>query len=320
MRQRRVEPSTAKQDGYRIEKYLIPQWGDVRLNRIRRADIQEWVNELLDEDGDYALSPSTVDRIFRLLSASMKTAVLGNKIPGNPCFGVKIAAAVPGHERYLTRAEFDLIAHHLNEPYRTMAILLVGTGMRFGEMAGLHWSRVDFGNGFITVAETWDGTAQRIKATTKSGKTRRVPIPSWVQDALIARPRTLAPTCGLPHAKGGVRCTSPLVMLSPTGKPLDVTQVGRLQWRQAVELSGVGHVRMHDLRHTYASWLRQDGADIEHVQELLGHATILTTQRYSHFGPERFETARRILDGKASAAGAPIPPHDLENGETTRSA
>jgi integrase len=192
--------------------------------------------------------------------------------------------------------------------------------MRFGEMAGLHWQRVDFASGFITVAEPWDRTAQRIKGYTKSRKPRRVPIPSWVEDALLARPRTSGAVCGLPHAKGGARCTSPLVLLSPTGKPLDVTQVGQLQWKTAVEFSGVGHVRMHDLRHTYASWLRQDGVDLEHVQELLGHASILTTQRYSHFGPDRFDKARLILDGKASVVGAPITPHDLENGPLEQSA
>lgn len=182
-RLRRVEASTVENDESRIRRHLLPQWGTVRLNKITRADVQIWVNELSEtlahsssrqpDRETRAVSAGTVERIYNLFSSSMSAAALDDTVPLaiSPCRGIELPIPGEGHERYLTRTEFDHIAHHLNEPYRTAACLLVGTGMRFGEFAGLHWQRVDMIAGRIDIVETWDPSSGTIKPYTK-GKHR----------------------------------------------------------------------------------------------------------------------------------------------------
>jgi integrase len=309
-----VEASTARQDQVRIDRYLVPRWGKTRLNRVKRSDVQAWINGLTaterydgrkhpaDDEEAGLLSPATVDRIYRLFSASMKAAVLDEGVPlsTSPCVGIKLPTVAPGHERYLTRGEFDLVASYLEEPYRFAAILLVATGMRFGEMAGLHWQRVNLADGAIDIVETWAPAAQAIKAYPKGkvGGRRSVPIVSWLREALEAQIDTQgppAPSCGQRHTSG-VRCRSGLVVTAPGGQPLDGHNLGRRQWQQAWEQAGVGHIRLHDLRHTYASWLVQDGVPLQEVQRLLGHASIITTQRYAHLGTSQHARVLAALD------------------------
>jgi integrase len=305
--QRVVEPSTERQDKVRLDRYLRPHWGKHRVNKIRRSQVQTWVNQLSDtarhDAGDrdpQPLSPATVDRIYRLFSASMKAAVLDEGVPlsVSPCVGIKLPTAAPGHERYLTRGELDLVVDKLDEPYKTAAILLAGTGLRFGELAGLHWQRVDLAEGMIDVVETWDSADRSIKGYPKGKKRRSVPVPGWVRAVLEAQAERTGDhtACGLRHS-ATARCRSGLVVPAPGGGALDAHNFGRRDWAVACDHAGIGHVRLHDLRHTYASWLRQAGVDLEEVQRLLGHASITTTQRYSHLGSTQHARVIAALEG-----------------------
>jgi integrase len=290
---RRVEPSTRAGDVLRVEKYLKPQWGGWRISRIRRPDVQAWVNDLARTD----LAAGSIEKVVRLFSASMTAAAATDPplIGANPCTGVRLPRIAPGHERYLTRGEVELIAYHLNEPYRLAVLLAAGTGLRWGELAGLHWQRVDLATGVLDVVETWDRT--RIKTYPKGHNRRGIPLASWLVDALreAAERRPPVQSCGLEHARGGARCRSGLVIATRTGVPLSGQNFGRRQWRDACQLAGVERARLHDLRHTFASWLVQDGVSLQEVQRLLGHASITTTERYSHLGVSQNERVLAAL-------------------------
>lgn len=282
---RRVEPSTAASDTLRIDRYLTPQWAARRVNRITRSEVQAWVNQLAAGD----LAPGSIEKVYRLFSSSMTAAVRSEQVPVNvnPCAGVKLPRVAPGHERFLTRDEVDRVAGFLNEPYRTAVLLAAATGMRWGELAGLHWQRVNLAAGLVDIVETWDPTAGRVKAYPKGHNRRAVPIVGWLADALHAAQDRAGPpaaSCGLEHARGGAKCRSGLVITGPHGAPMNGKNFGRRQFAEACALAGVDRVRLHDLRHTFASWLVQDGVTLQEVQRLLGHASITTTQRYAHLG------------------------------------
>lgn len=293
-----VEPSTLAGDKLRIEKYLKPQWEGHRLNRITRSDVQAWVNELARLDG---IGAGSVEKIMRLFSASLTAALEDDRVPltANPCSGVKLPKVAPGHERFLTRGEVELIAHYLNEPYRTAVLLAAGTGLRWGELAGLHWQRIDLAGRVVDVVETWDRDGKRIKTYPKGHNRRGIPIGGWlypVLDEAFDR-RGSAASCGLVHARGGAKCRSGLVIVPPQRRgAMSGQNFGRREWDTACRLAGVGgDVRLHDLRHTFASWLVQDGVPLQEVQRLLGHASIVTTQRYSHLGVSQNERVLRAL-------------------------
>jgi integrase len=283
---RTVEASTLAADTGRRDNHLMPRWGAVALVDITRHDVKAWAAELRAR----GLSPATVHRIVTLLSASLAAAVDAEILQANAAARLRLPTPPASAERYLTREEFDAIAGHLEGQWLRMATLLVGTGARFGEAAGLHHARVDAGRGWVEIVETWDPARGAIKGYPKGRRRRQVPLPGWVD---LGTPETQ--TCGATHPG----CRSPLVVSSEAGTPMDVDNF-RKRWDVACRRADVGHVRPHDLRHTYASWLLQAGISLAEVGRLLGHVSPTTTQRYAHLA----ETpAEEVL----AALGRPRP-------------
>jgi integrase len=276
---RSVEASTLAADVGRRDNHLLPRWGDVPLVDITRHDVKAWAADLRRK----GLSAGTVQRVVALMSVSLAGAVDAEVLGANPAARLKLDAPAASAERYLERGEFDAIAAHLDGAWLRMALLLVGTGMRFGEAAGLHRHRVDVRRQEVSVIETWAPAAGAIKAYPKGRKRREVPLPTWVD---LGTPSV--GTCRVEHPG----CRSGLVVASEAGTPLDVNNF-RKQWDRACREADVGHVRPHDLRHTYASWLLQGGRSLAEVGRLLGHVSPITTQRYAHLAKP---VAQDVLD------------------------
>lgn len=288
---RTVEPATAHTDRANIANYIQPRWGRMQIGKINRAQVQAWVNEL-DRVG---LAPGSVARVYASFSASMKAALIYGLIPVNPCTHIKLPTLAPGGERFFTPDEFWAAADFLDEPWRDLVLVAVGTGMRLAELTGLHAARVELPDRVLLVAETWDPRVREIKPYPKSGKQRWLPLPTFVADVLAERLETAdSRGCGLPHR--GVRgaCRSPL-LFTVDGEPMSKSAPLRW-WRRAQKFAHVDPLgTFHDLRHTYASWLRQAGVDLQVVQQLLGHANIVTTTRYSHFGATHHRSVTEAL-------------------------
>ncbi len=149
---------------------------------------------------------------------------------------------------------------------RLFVWLALGTGARAGELLSLRWDQVDL-------------KARTIRLTkTKNGDQRTLPIPSQAVPLLASRVR---------------RLDTPLVF---PGKhnPQKHTNL-RNAWLQAIARAGIQDLRVHDLRHTAASYLVQSGASLLAVAELLGHRDLKMTRRYSHLAPEHLmEVADRL--------------------------
>jgi integrase len=253
--------------------------------------VQAWVNHL-----DGQMSAASVAKVYRLLSSSLRAAVKYKRLAVSPCHGIELPHIPPPDERFLTRGEVDAALHFMREPYRTAAVILVGTGMRFGEMAGLHRSRIDWAAQAIDVHETWDG--ELIKAYPKGRKKRRVPMPSWVADAILALPGEDRGACKLPH-KDRKRCASDLVIRGPLGAPLNAHNMLQRHWADALRRAGLEHARQHDLRHTTASWLAQAGRSMTEIAAVLGHAETAVTARYAHLAGTHMDAVRNVMENAA---------------------
>lgn len=287
---RTVEPGTLKRDASRRDVHLKPRWEGVELVEISRQDVREWAAELREEE----LSASTVQRCVHLLSASLSAAVDAELLDVNVAYKLKLPKGAQAVERYLTTEEYEAVRAELPEHEALIADALVGTGLRWGELAGLHRPRLDLKRRKLRVVEVWDTKTGLVKAYPKGRRLRDVPVESWLARRLAKIEPPDAATCGLPHAQG--KCCGPLVFTAPEGGVLDDSNFRRV-WNRACKRAGVGHVRIHDLRHTYASWLLQDGVKLEEVGELLGHVSLETTRKYAHLVKDQsHDTVRKLLD------------------------
>ena len=302
---RGVEASTLRNDEHRRRNHLEPRWASVQLGAITRQDVKAWAATMRRQ----GLGPESVRRAVHLLSASLVAAIDAEILDANPAARIKLASGPPAQERYLTGEEYAAIREHLpTTEDQLIADVLVHTGLRWGEMAGLHGARVDLRLGVVRVVETYDENAGTIKGYPKGKRVRPVPL----TDAVLEQVEPLVVkrgTCGVDHDLG--RCPSPLLLTTAEGKPLRNSNWAYRAWGPAVAASGVGHVRPHDLRHTAASWALQNGRSLAEVGQLLGHVSPQTTQRYAHLAAPDHSGMRAALHAPfpVDAAAAPPLPH-----------
>lgn len=178
-------------------------------------------------------------------------------------------------ERYLTRAEVGRLVSEARQLRHGDLLgdfieLAVHTGCRRGELLGLEWSRVLLERGRETITLN--------ARHTKSGKPRQVPMNATAVGVIRRRAAWRAE-----HAP-----ESPWVFTRPAGGPVKSLRNG---FEQAAIKAGLDDLRIHDLRHTAASWLVTDGVPLEVVKELLGHSSITMTERYAHLAPHRVREA-----------------------------
>lgn len=281
---RDVEPSTLKVDKGRLERHLRPKWGTVPLAEVTRLGVKAWAADMKRA----GVGPTTIQRCVHLLSSSLVAAMDAEVLDANPAARIKLPGSAKAQERYFTYDEYDLLhAQFATELDQLVADVLVGTGIRPGEGSGLHWNRVDLDRGIVRVVETYDETSGEIKPYPKGKRIRDVPITPELAKQLRAAKKfreeqgeDLSAGCSVPHRVG--TCRSALVLTGPEGGVLRMSNWAYRSFKPALEHAGVGHARPYDFRHTYASWLLQQGIDLAVVGQLLGHVSSQTTQIYAH--------------------------------------
>ena len=147
------------------------------------------------------------------------------------------------------------------------------SGLRLGELLALRWSDVDWSGSAITVSRS---LSKGKETSTKSGKTRRVPLPDQAAAALARLGQ-----------RNDFTDADELVICNPvTGRTLDGSALTK-RYHAAQRSAGIANLRWHDLRHTYGSLLVAGGQDIVTVKDAMGHQDIKMTQRYLHARPAR---------------------------------
>jgi len=273
--------SWQKSDKTYISK-MKPFFGDTKLNKITPLMIEGYISERLST----GIKKCSVNRELSCLRKIFNIAIDWGYANDNPVRKVKFFSENGNlRERVLTEEEekwlFEAATPHL-KPILAVALF---TGMRRGEVLKLKWQHVDFEKREIIVVES------------KSGKARTLPINSFLFHLLYC--------LRLQDGK------SEFVFANPeTGKPF--VEIKRA-FNGACERVGIKDLRFHDLRHTFASRLARNGVDLNTVKELMGHASITTTQRYLH---SQAKEKRQAVEGLAGQAKK----FDLEcqkNGKST---
>lgn len=295
--------STRRQQNSKIRHHVRPRWDTVPLAGITRLDVQAWVTRELPAAG---LGASSLRQCFYVLSSSLRAAVHEGLIEYSPCDGVRLPATPPGRERYLSETEVSQLLWYMDGPERLMVEILLGTGLRVGEAVGLHRSRIDLPGRVLRVMEAWDEDGGLVLGYPKSKKPRTVPLPDALaerlQEHFDAHPA--AGACGLRHTDS--RCPGPLAVTGRGGGPVSPNTLRRKTLPRALALAEIGDCTVHDLRHTYASRLVQAGVALSRVRDLLGHSSIVTTERYAHLAPGEFDAVRDVLNGgRGTERGTP---------------
>lgn len=164
---------------------------------------------------------------------------------------------------------------------RDVAILelLYATGIRVGELCGLDLDDVDRGRRVVRVLGK--GRKER---TVPYGLPADTALGRWLD---VARPRLVVPGAG------------PALFLGARGRRIDQRAVRSMVHRRLVDVPGAPDLGPHGLRHTAATHLLEGGADLRTVQELLGHASLATTQIYTHVSAERLRSAYQLAHPRA---------------------
>jgi len=208
-----------------------------------------------------SISPTTLNIELRSLKSTFNSAVKWELLKENPFRKVSLLKIPQRPPIYLTKEDFKKLISVVKEPLlRDVFLFAVLTGFRKGEMLNLKWSGVDLQKRQVTI-ENSEGF------TTKSGKSRTIPLNDAVFDMLSKRNAERNRCEYVFHRKGY--------------KLNDLYLTHRFK-KYVVDLGLNPQLHLHSCRHTAASWLVDAGVSLYIVQNILGHANIATTQIYSH--------------------------------------
>lgn len=277
---RDVEESTATRQHTQRVKHIDERWADVPMSEITREDIRAWAVDLMKRK---KLSKASVQKLTLLMSASFNAAIDKGILTANPAARLKLGVVKSTTPRYLSREEVGRLraSPHAQHPVDAAVIAtLLGAGLRWGEVNGLQVNRVSLERKEIIVMEVWDSRGRRLRPYPKDKHQREVPIPDWLAATLE------------PHLAG--RRTG--FVFEKNGFMLDYSNWRKKVWLPSVQQADLAPLRIHDLRHTYASWLAQAGFSLLEIGQLLGHEDPSTTQIYAH-----------LLNPNASRVRAALP-------------
>ena len=244
--------------------YWVKLWGSRALSSLTTEEIRHH-RAVMQASGDYAAG--TINRYMSALRRIFTLAVHEHKIDRHPMKGIKFLPESM-KDRFFSDEELQHLRQLLPlEEWRMVAIAL-GTGLRLSEQLHMKWQHVDEASKTATIPMS------------KAGKTRRIPLSPAVLDVL--REQFSDSPYVFPHAD------DPL-------KPADTREASK-QFAGRLQQAGIVGASWHVLRHTFASRLLQRGVDIITVSKLLGHSTILTTQRYAHHAKNSLHEAVAALD------------------------
>lgn len=262
---RKAKVRSATSYAKRLQIYINPALGTVPISRMTMSHVMAFRDEQA-----VSLAPGTVNASMTTLSSAFTYFRKRQWIAINPCREVDRVEDPPKAYGWIhTREEMTRLLLACNDELRDLVALALGSGMRFDEILCLHWADVDLERRIISVHRGRQGT-------TKTGKLRAVPILDSVLTTLKARALK----------RGGAI----LVFPGEDGKVRNQKAVYTI-YKLALKRAQVDEtLRFHDLRHTFASHWMMDGGCIFKLSKVLGHSSVVQTERvYAHLSPTAFE-------------------------------
>lgn len=242
--------------------------GDPFLSNITGRHIESFTSYLVSKT-----SSTTANIYFRSLSSAFETAKRWQYIPQNPFKEAVKPRPAQTAPVYFTREQFrKLISVVGDETFKELLYFAVMTGMRRAEILQLQWKDIDLERKLLLVCNSE-------RFTTKTKRSRGLPV----NDSLLEMLRL----------KKANRTSE--FIFEKEGRPFNAEYVSKRLKKYVRKAELPESLHFHSLRHSFASWLVEDGVSIYEVQKLLGHQSVSVTQIYAHLQPEQLHnTINRI--------------------------
>ena len=308
-----LSPTTITSGKQELRNYVLPEIANMPLNKIDALVIQRIINNLKDRDKErldkngnvQKLSITSVNNVYRLLRKILNKAIAWDYIETNPVKKVKAPGVSKKEKQSYNREELLQILDILKtEDVLTEALFTIAicTGLRRGELVGLHIDDIDFSNNMISIkrAAIWDSKNKKTleKATKTKGSVREVPMPLFcteaikeylkLRDRIIQRlkkkDKSYIPPKNLFLSKyGGIMFPD-----TPSSKWLDFRN----------RHSEIRNVSLHGLRHSYCTMQMNDNPNLSpaDVKKLMGHSQLTTTFIYTHSNEDKTQEAISVFD------------------------
>jgi integrase len=277
-----------------IEKYtssfllhILPCLGTKRLRDIGPDDLVALSKELRAK----GYSEWTVDTTLTPLKTLFRHAVRRDVVPGSPFHKLERSERPrpwPTDQQILSSAQIDRLLAAAPRGYRLLIAAAIFTGLRQSELLALRWEHIDSAGGVVRVRTALDRNRKHVPLKTMAARRDVILLPSLAKDLIEAREQSLFAE------------DTDYVFASSVGTPLIWRNCSPRGLGPAARKAGVPRMRWHDLRHTFASILIANGANVLFVSRQLGHCSPDTTlQVYGHLweGAEQAERTRQTLDG-----------------------
>ncbi|CBG70633.1 putative integrase [Streptomyces scabiei 87.22] len=286
-----------------IRLHLNPGLGAKKLARLTTRDVRTFLDGLrttcqccaqgrdtdrrsccaIGQCCEKRLSPLTVTYVHAVLKSALEHAVHEDELPRNVARNIKTTAPRPRRFQPLTATEARQLLQAANgDRLHALYELALRTGLRKGELLGLHWEDVDLDGGTATIHRSLQRTRSQgltVLNTKTLASERRIALPTECLSSLKIHQEQQQEER---QAAGTNWADNGLVFTTPKGKPLDPTNLTR-RFRRLLHSSGLRTIRFHDLRHSTATLLLEQGIDLVVIKELLGHAHIgVTAGVYAH--------------------------------------
>ena len=286
-----VKLSTLRTYRNTLKIHVLPVIGHYEISRISPESIQGLIARTKE-----GRTPKTANNVLVLLKRMFKYAIIWGYLMRNPTDNVAKIKTAHKEMGYLTAEEVRKFLASAREPFKTLFMTAIFTGMRRGELLGLQWQDIDFDRNIICVRRAlyWaykepgrTGEAWEFSTPKSRNAYRAIFLSPKLKEALLAH-KQVAPVS-----------LHDLVFCGDQGQPLHPDTMVHNHFLPTLTRAKVRKIRFHDLRHTFVSLLIDQGqAPLKFIQNQVGHASAQTTlDRYGHLMPiEMYADVSRRLD------------------------
>jgi integrase len=281
---RAFDSDTPYTEDWIVEGYLRPQWGEVPLNEIAQAAVQDWVDDLVvgnekrNVDGARARfgrkSPGYVHRIYSVFNVSITSAVKKGVLGASPCVGIDLPKRPKVSRPYMSVARAEQLGGHLRDDYKDAVDFDLETGLRPGELCGLHVERIDLEVGWMEVHDVFVRRSRIIRQCPKDQDVRLVALSDQAIEIVERRiaGRDLNRGCGVIHADRGM-CRSDVLFRTRRDRVMSPDTLGE-RLRLAARKAGVAARSPYTMRRGAATRMAAGGLDAVELARQFGWADI----------------------------------------------